>query len=202
MFAKFKHHDPVIMREIARQLQERYPTAKFVHLQYPKDTAEIMNDPEFQPVLKEFLDSCDAVISGYGDMGSCALFCSYNSALIEKMGKPCVMVSDKDFLGTTIRGAACRGIPHLRYVLTDIKDLSFIPDLSPKFIEHEITPHIAAHLDEIVAALTKPLTEEEKTVVHKDNSLANAAFTGTLDEINRIFYKYGWTNGSPIVPLP
>lgn len=200
LFAKFKHHDPVIMKEIARQLGQRYPTAKFIHLQYPKDTAEIMNDPEFLPVLTAFLDQCDGVISGYGDMGSCALFCSYNSALIEKMGKPCVMVSDKDFVGTTIRGAACRGVPHLRYVLTDIKDMSFIPHLDEAFIQRELTPHIAAHLDEIVQALTAPLSELEQSVIHKDNSMANATFTGTLEEINQIFYHYGWTNGSPIVP--
>ncbi|MCD8046147.1 MAG: hypothetical protein LUE90_05865 [Clostridiales bacterium] len=87
MFAKFKHHDPVILREVARQLKERYPSAEFIHLQYPKDTAEIMNDPEFQPVFDEFLSKCDAVISGYGDMGSCALFCSYNTAFAEKRAR-------------------------------------------------------------------------------------------------------------------
>lgn len=110
------------------------------------------------------------------------------------------MLSDKDFVGTTIRGAACRGIPHLRYVLTDIKGLSFIPNLDAEFISREITPQITAHLDEIIEALTSPLTETEKKVEYKDNTLAFAEFSGTLEEINEIFYHHGWTNGSPIVP--
>lgn len=200
MFAKFKHHDPVILKEVSRQLGERVPSLKFEFLQYPKDTSEIRSDAEFLPVLTEFLDKCDAVISGYGDMGSCALFCSYNSALIEKMGKPCVMLSDKDFEGTTARGAACRGIPHLRYVLTDIKDLSFVPDLTPEFVAGEIAPRIGEHLEEIIDALTRPCTGEEASLHPRDNSLAQAEFTGDLEEINRIFYHYGWTNGSPIIP--
>ncbi len=200
LLAKFKHHDPVILRETARLLGKRYPTARFLHLQYPKDTSEIVNDPQFLPVFEEFLARCDAVITGYGDMGSCALFCSYNSALAEKRGKPCVMLSDKDFVGTTIRGAACRGVAHLRYVLTEIKDLSFIPVLDRGFIDREITPQLEAHLDEIVQALTVPLTEEERTPVYKDNTLAGETFTGTLDELNALFYHHGWTNGAPIVP--
>ena len=200
LFAKFKHHDPIILKEIGRQIKEKIPTVKFEFFQYPKDTSEIINDPEFLPIFNNFLSKCDAVISGYGDMGSCALFCSYNTAVAEKAGVPCVMVSDKDFVGTTIRGAACRGVPHLRYVLTDIKDLSFIPDLTPEFIAREISPQINAHLDEIIYALTRPLTNEEASVVQRDNSLSYATFTGTLDEINAVFYHYGWTNGSPIIP--
>ncbi|MBR3400937.1 MAG: hypothetical protein IKG67_01725 [Parasporobacterium sp.] len=200
LFAKFKHHDPHIMKEVGRQIQERFPSVKTEFLQYPKDTAEIENDPEFLPVFKEFLSKCDAMISGNGDMGSCALFCSYNTGLAEKMGVPCVMICDRTFEETTVRGAACRGVSNLRHVCTDLKDYSFVPVIAGEFLEKEIAPKIAAHLDEIIDALVRPLTKEEATAVVKDNTMAHYTFTGTLDEVNREFYRRGWTNGEPIIP--
>lgn len=200
LFAKFKHHDPHILKEIGRQLKEKCPSVKLEFLQYPKDTTEIEKDPEFYPIFKEFVDKCDAIISGNGDMGSCALFCSYNTGLAEKMGTPCVMICDRPFEATTVRGAACRGVANLRHVVTDLHDYSLVPIIDGEFTEKEIAPKVAAHLDEIIDALIRPLTDTESRAVIKDNSMAHFTFTGGLDEINREFYKNGWTNGEPIIP--
>lgn len=200
LFAKFKHHDPHILQEVGRQLKKRYPSINLEFLQYPKDTTEIEKDPEFYPVFKEFVGKCDAIISGNGDMGSCALFCSYNTGLAEKMGTPCVMLCDRPFEATTVRGAACRGIANLRHVVTDLHDYSLVPVIEGEFTEKEIVPKVAEHLDEIINELTRPLTDIESKPIVRDNSMAHHVFVGNLDEVNREFYEHGWTNGEPIIP--
>lgn len=54
-------------------------------------------------------------------------------------------------------------------------------------------------LDQIVAALTAPLTEEEMCPAPVED-FSHKSFTGTLDELNDLFYAHGWTNGTPITP--
>ena len=65
----------------------------------------------------------------------------------------------------------------------------------------EIEPEIIRAMDEVVAALTRPLTEEEKTPVSKElEKPSRIIFKGDLEEVNRFYYRRGWTDGLPIVP--
>ena len=58
----------------------------------------------------------------------------------------------------------------------------------------------AAVMDDIVAALTKPLTEEEKSPKPKEvEKPSRIIFKGNLEEVNRFFYKRGWADGLPII---
>ena len=76
LFAWFKGHWVLILEEVARQLQERYPNIKFTRFQYTKNldsynqVAEIAKDPEVRPLFEEWLSGVDAVISANGDAGS------------------------------------------------------------------------------------------------------------------------------------
>jgi len=54
--------------------------------------------------------------------------------------------------------------------------------------------------DEMIAALTRPLTEEEKSPRVKVESQPEIAFKGTHGEVNQFFYRKGWGDGLPIVP--
>ena len=68
-------------------------------------------------------------------------------------------------------------------------------------IEEQLDIGIEAELENIIAALTKPLTAEEKTPKAKDGEKqSRIAFTGNLKEVNRFFYQRGWTDGFPVVP--
>ena len=69
MFSHFKGHSPYILREVEKEILKKYPEARFSYLQYPKDTREIKDDAEFQPVFKAWLDGVDGVIAAYGDAG-------------------------------------------------------------------------------------------------------------------------------------
>ena len=203
MFAHFKGHSPVILKAVEEELTQRYPNATFTYLQYPKDTREAEHDPEFRPVLEEWLKDVDCVIAAYGDAGSCAMYHAYNTVFVEKLGVPAVLLVKRDLLMSAARGAAARFMPELRMVLVDpaLPDLSFVKEINDDVINNVIKPNIHNVMDDIVAGLTTPLTEKEKeTPTSKANKYAHATFTGTPAEINEHFYRMGYTDGLPIVP--
>jgi hypothetical protein len=62
-----------------------------------------------------------------------------------------------------------------------------------------ILPGITPVIDEIIAALTVPLTDEERSP-REIEDLSGIVYKGNLEEVNKFFYKKGWTNGLPIIP--
>jgi hypothetical protein len=53
----------------------------------------------------------------------------------------------------------------------------------------------------VIGCLTRPLTEEEKSPVSKElEKPSRIIFKGNLEEVNRFFYKRGWTDGLPVIP--
>lgn len=76
LYATFKKQWVVILDEIGRQLQARYPSMKLTSFQYTKDlncytqVAEVANDPEYRPAFEKWLSGVDTVITANGDAGS------------------------------------------------------------------------------------------------------------------------------------
>lgn len=201
MFYNFKGHCLNILKEVEKELLKRFPNAKFTYLQYTKDTIEITDDPDFYPVFKEWVNSVDGVIAGYGDAGSCAMFLAYNTCIIEKLGKPAVMMVKGDLIMSAQRGASARFMPNLRFVKSELIDMSALPAIDQYVIDNLIRPAVLPVIDELVDGLIKPLTKEELTLpTSSGNNYSDITFTGSLEEINNYFYKMGWTNGMPIVP--
>jgi hypothetical protein len=67
LYAFFKQHAPLVMREVERQLKERFPTALFRHFQYPVHVKEVLQDDDYRSSFEEFVSGVDAVITGNGD---------------------------------------------------------------------------------------------------------------------------------------
>ena len=68
-------------------------------------------------------------------------------------------------------------------------------------VEEDIEAGVTAVIGDIIAALTKPLTDEEKSPQPKEvEKFSRIIFKGTLEEVNRFFYQRGWTDGLPIIP--
>ncbi|MBR3262067.1 MAG: hypothetical protein IKF93_03010 [Lachnospiraceae bacterium] len=199
LYAHFKGHSPIMLQVVADLLQERYPTAKFKSIQLKIDTAEAVNIPEFDAELKEWLKDVDGVITAYGDMGSCCMFHAYNTAYVERLGKPTVMICHEELLAAGKKGASCRQCPNLRFVTTWLPDMSWFPVIDDKVINGMMKPAFSACLDQIIDGLTKPLTEEEKTPVIRSNAEAEPFEVDSIDGISDLFYKRGWTCGAPIV---
>jgi hypothetical protein len=65
----------------------------------------------------------------------------------------------------------------------------------------EIETGVDKALDTIISALTRPLTAEEKSPKPKEvEKTSRIIFRGNLSEVNRFFYRRGWTDGLPIMP--
>jgi hypothetical protein len=67
LFAFFKQYAPAIMKEVERQLKERFPKAKFSHYQYPLHVKEVIDDEKYKPSFLDWLKGVDTVVSGQGD---------------------------------------------------------------------------------------------------------------------------------------
>jgi hypothetical protein len=205
LYATFKEHWPIILEEIGKQIKERYPGAKFTSYQYKEDlnaytqVAELSKDERYRPEFEEWLKQCDAVIVGNADAGSCTLYLTYNTTFVEHMGKPVVMTVYNDFIHLAKRAAELRGVPALRLVKINLVDIYMEPDLT-KFIEMVIPQRVSEVIDDIISALTKPLTTEEKTVPAPAQNTPRIAAKGTIEEINKFFYKKGWSYGMPVLP--
>lgn len=67
-------------------------------------------------------------------------------------------------------------------------------------VESEIEAGVAAAMKDVVDALTKPLTAEEKSPKPQTSKTPRVAFKGSLQDVNRFYYRKGWTDGLPIIP--
>ena len=200
LYAHFKGHSPVMLEILSELLSQRYPNTRFKAIQLKRDTIEAFNLPEFDKELRTWLEDVDGVITAYGDAGSCCMFHAYNTVYVEKLGKPAVMLCKHDLLKSGKKAAAARQCPHLRFVTSEVPDLTWVPELDEKVREGIIRPGMAKVLDQVVDGLTRPLTEEEKTPFVKDNSYAQPFEVESLDGVSDLFYRRGWTTGLPIHP--
>ena len=111
----------------------------------------------------------------------------------EQSGKPAVVLVNKDFDIDAHSAASSRGMPTLRIVPETVP-----PECT---VTAKIEDTIDAAMGDILAALTRPLTsEEEKPRPVEGEQLSRIVFKGDLKEVNRFFYKRGWTDGFPIIP--
>jgi len=205
LYSSFKQHWAIIVDEIGKQLQARYPTIKLTRFQYTKDlnadtrVAEVARDPEIRPIFEKWLSGVDAAVVANADAGSCTLYLTYNATIVERLGKPVVMMLDKEFTDCAKSAAQLRGVPAMRLVELAIPDISTEPDITD-FIEKIIPERVSAALDKIIMALTGPLTPEEINPPEPPVALPRIVAKGTLDEINAFYYKRGWALGMPVMP--
>ncbi len=199
LYAHFKGHAPAILKEIESELLKRWPDLRFKYFQYPKEITEIIDDPEWSKMAADWCADCDAIITGYGDAGSCSMYLAKNAAFFEKLGKPTVDMICESFWNSSRRGVASQGVPGLRMVALAFGDLSGERVIDRALLDRVVLPEVQKHFDEIVHGLTDPLTEEEAHPV-KAKDWSKHTFTGTVSEITDHFYEMGCTQGLPIIP--
>jgi hypothetical protein len=111
----------------------------------------------------------------------------------EDRGKPTVTLVNYGFANDAESASRSKGFPTLRYISTKVPCESSIME--------DIEAGIDEALDEIIAALTRPLTAEEKSPKAREpEKPTRLIFKGSLEEVNRFFYQRGWTDGLPIIP--
>jgi hypothetical protein len=103
-----------------------------------------------------------------------------------------VLLANQGFLHDARSAASGKGMPGIRAIGTTIACESTVAE--------NIQQGIDKVLNEIIADLTEPLTEEEKNPQIKTEEQPRIAFTGTFEEVNQFYYRNGWGDGLPIVP--
>jgi hypothetical protein len=117
----------------------------------------------------------------------------YDAIYIEGKGKPTATYVFKYFANDAASAASSKGMPVIRMVPETI--------VSESTAVATIEAAIKAVFDNVVAALTQPLTAEEKSPRRRESeNLPRLIFKGTLQEVNRFCYQRGWTDGLPIIP--
>jgi len=117
----------------------------------------------------------------------------YDAVSIEKLTTPTVTLVNNDFAMDAMSASSSQGMPGVRIVPESVPCESSIME--------EIDAGVSAAMDDIIAALTIPLTGEEKSprVVEVEKP-SKIIFKGNLEEVNRFFYQRGWTDGLPVIP--
>ncbi len=117
----------------------------------------------------------------------------YDAIFIEEHNTPTITFAFEHFLNDAMSAASSRGMPVIRVVPEAI--------VSECTVKEDIEAAITAVFDDMVAALTKPLTAEEKAPKPREpENPPRIVFKGNLEEVNRFFYQRGWTDGLPIIP--
>ena len=122
------------------------------------------------------------------------MYLAYNTVSMERLGKPAVMTLNRFFMTDARTGASVRNLPGLRLVPTSIPG-----EVGEEKVDL-IRDCVAEALDDIIKAITEPLTPEEASPTKEVEKQSRIVFKGDLQEVNRFFYKRGWSYGMPILP--
>jgi hypothetical protein len=112
------------------------------------------------------------------------------SALVEGLGVPSVSLTCEGFLGQAVNTSAGLGMPNLPVALVP----GHVDVQTPEELRRNV---LTVTVDAVIEGLTGA-PADAADVVEPDP--AAIVFEGTPDEVNRVFYERGWSDGLPIVP--
>jgi hypothetical protein len=172
------------LEKVGNELKKKFPAVKIVNI----NRGENYDRPDDPKQREEVVAKADAFIYGGNRTGLMNQHAFNYSTLLEKAGKPGTVIIYDNLKKVADKTRLTLGCP-VRY--------SMVPDPPEKLNDKEF----AAACDNIVKALTIPLTVNEKKSGKFQPPRPNAVvLTGTLAEIQDRFYKEGWTDGLPIIP--
>ena len=165
---------------VSETFQRHVPGAKVTYL-------EILSPHVEQPeIWKEVREKADTAVVGVGTCGGMSPKMAMWTADLEKAGIPSVYIVYEQFEETAKRAGTKKGTPFLRgvQVKQGAKDIT----------------NANAIMDPLVAALTKPLNEDEKkTGTYTPPKPPRIAITGTMDKLEEYYNSFYRSDGLPVV---
>ena len=117
----------------------------------------------------------------------------YDTIFAEQHHKPAVALVNEGFLNDARSAAAGKGMPGARFVKQTVPCECTVTE--------KIEAGVADAMGDVIAALTTPLKPEEESPQPRPTEVTRGSvFSGDLLEVQRFFYKRGWTDGLPILP--
>lgn len=171
------------LEKVGNELKKKFPTINIVPMN--RGDSYMGDDPKQRA---EIVSKSAAYIYGGNPTGTMTQSAFTFTTQLEKAGKPGTVVIYDNMKKVADETRLVSGCP-VRY--------SMVPNPPEKLNEKEFT----AAIDNIIKALTTPLTaDEKKSGKYQPPKPPTVALTGTLAAIRDHFYKEGWTDGLPIIP--
>jgi hypothetical protein len=141
LLANVKRNAEQFLDEVGALLRQEHGAAGVVRRKKLSIT-----DPVPPEILDDLVATCDVVVVGVGDCGSCSASAVADGLALEAAGVPAVVICSDAFGVTADAMAALQGSPGYRYVRTAHPVAPLGPD--------ELHDRAVAALPEIVATLT------------------------------------------------
>ncbi len=180
--------------EMQRLLASRYPGTTW--MLRTKMGTYFHNDPQLWAEIRE---KGDGAIMGIGQLDTCApsviIFCS----ILEKLGLPTAPVVTDAFPELIRNFAYKKGMPNLRFTFVPHPFANRPFNVHREYLEGRDPISGKPVLEGIVAALTRPTTDEEKKTGTIERMVPRQLEPGTPEDLERMFLEKGWTDYLPIV---
>ena len=186
--------------EIKKLILENYPGAKVILLDeigtagvYAAPGVTRRSNEEFKSKLRSM--KVDAVISGNGGCGLCTPKETGSCLAAEYLGIPSVIVAGPGFADQARYTALNNGVPVLRVAQYPGAFAAHTREQLIKNTREVVWP-------QIVEALTKPISEEERQagLASGHGDIRDDVYFGTVDEVNAYFREMNWSDGLPVIP--
>jgi hypothetical protein len=117
----------------------------------------------------------------------------YDTIFVEQHHKPAIALVNEGFVHDARSASAGKGMPGARFVPQTVPCECSVPE--------RIETGVRAAIGDVIAALTTPLRPEEVSPPPRPTEVTRGAvFSGDLSEVQKFFYRRGWTDGLPILP--
>jgi hypothetical protein len=137
-----KQNAAPFLDEIGRLLVDRYGAKQAI-----ARTKVNFAAPAPEALVKEMAASCDVIITGIGDCGSCSASAVADGIVFEAAGLPAAAICSDAFTVTADAMAGLRGAPGYRYATTPHPVAVLTPD--------QVKERAAQVLDDVVTLLTE-----------------------------------------------
>jgi hypothetical protein len=140
-----KHNAALLLAEIGKLLAADYGATVTVEATKANFAAPAPAD-----LVQRYRDTCDVVITGVGDCGSCSASAVADGIGFEQAGLPAAVICSDAFVVTADAMAGLRGAPGYHYIRTAHPVAVLTTD--------QVRERAKELLPEVVAAITEPLS--------------------------------------------
>jgi hypothetical protein len=171
-------------------LQRRFPFATILRLIWGAG------------IEKRVLEETDTFIYGVGDSGIGAWESTARAISLEKLGAPGVVIFASHLLPNAIASAAAQGMSAMR--MATVPSSEYYPN---RISASKLRSVAEGTVDEVIAALTRPLTKEERepvatphTVLPETVDITAQDYETAFEKFNQLYLDNHWGDGLPLVP--
>ncbi len=176
---------------VAGLLKEKYPDSSIIRYTWGVENAE-----------DRIIAKSDTFIYGVGDSGIGAWESTARAILLEKRGKPGVVVFCDHLMPNAIASARAQGLPSVRIVT--LPSIDYYPSRGSVDLVRAVA---LKTINSIIGALTGPITPEEANprppyggIFNKVSKLTASNYEQAYEKFNSLFLKNHWGDGLPLVP--